>query len=115
MCSRHGEGVSGLCIVQALLLWQLSARATVQTSIGLWGACAYQSTFARPLQAYTVEKMREHLGDLANEAALMLLFLRNVERLEVLRWAPGTPEPLLLHECGVQVRRTFASGHLMPS
>lgn len=33
----------------------------------------------------------------------MLLFLRNVQCLRVLRWAPGAPEPQLLHSCSVVV------------
>lgn len=46
--------------------------------------------------------MREQLETLAAEAASLLLFLRNVERCEVLVWSDGAPQPQLLHSCSVQ-------------
>lgn len=54
-------------------------------------------------QVYTAAKMREQLETLASEAASLLLFLRNVERCEVLVWKDGAAQPQLLHSCTVQV------------
>ena len=48
--------------------------------------------------------MREQLETLAAEAASLLLFLRNVERCEVLVWPDGVAQPQLLHSCTVQVK-----------
>ena len=63
-----------------------------------------------PPQVYTPEKVRAVLATLAEEAPLMMLFLKSVERLEVLDWAPGEPAPVLVFECCVQVRTWRDSG-----
>lgn len=52
---------------------------------------------------YTPEKVRDVLAVLAEEAPLMMLFLKSVERIEVLDWAPDAPAPVLVFECCVQV------------
>lgn len=76
------------------------------------GLCAPELLFATsrrpsandvPQQVYTADKMRAQLDSLASEAAALLLFLRSVERCEILVWAPGESEPQLLHECCIQV------------
>lgn len=84
----------------------------VQVVLGKAGLCAPELLFATsrrsssndvPQQVYTVDKMGAQLDSLASEAAALLLFLRNVERCEVLLWAPGESEPQLLHECCILV------------
>ena len=52
---------------------------------------------------YTPEKVRGVLAALAEEAPLIMLFLKSVERIEVLEWLPGAAEPVLLFDCSVQV------------
>ena len=59
---------------------------------------------------YTPEKVRTVLDTLAEEAPLMMLFLKSVERLEVLDWPPGSPAPLLVFECCVQVGLIYSGG-----
>ena len=57
------------------------------------------------LQVYTPEKVRGVLAALAEEAPLIMLFLKSVERIELLDWLPGAVAPALHFDCSVQVRR----------
>lgn len=43
------------------------------------------------------------LAVLAEEAPLMMLFLKSVERIEILDWQPDAAAPVLVFECCVQV------------
>ena len=51
---------------------------------------------------YGPEKMLALLNSLQEEAVNILLFLKSVERIEVLRWDQGAAEPQSLFSCAVK-------------
>jgi sacsin len=67
-------------------------------------------------QAHPVETMREQLETFAREAPAMLLFLKNVERLQVLEWREGDSGPTCFFQSAIsnmsddlRRRRNFAT------
>lgn len=46
--------------------------------------------------------MNALLDALRQEVISMLLFLKNVQRIEVHQWAPGSPESSLIYSCSLQ-------------
>eukprot|EP00798_Chlamydomonas_sp_ICE-L_P006708 gene6708-3378_t len=62
-------------------------------------ALASQSNISK--QQYNVEKVEELLGQLQEEATLMLLFLKTVGSIEVFDWAEGQPSPSLRFTCSI--------------
>ena len=51
---------------------------------------------------YTWEKVNALLDALKQEVISILLFLKNVQRIEVHQWAPGSPESSLMYSCSLQ-------------
>ena len=51
---------------------------------------------------YTWEKVNALLDALKQEVVSLLLFLKNVQRIEVHQWAPGRPESSLMYSCSLQ-------------
>ena len=52
-------------------------------------------------QVYTAEKVHSLLEALRREVTNVLLFLKNVQRIEVHHWAPGSREPTLTYSCSL--------------
>ena len=52
-------------------------------------------------QVYTAEKVHSLLEALRREVTSVLLFLKNVQRIEVHHWAPGSSEPILMYSCSL--------------
>lgn len=52
-------------------------------------------------QVYTAEKVHSLLQALKQEVINVLLFLKNVQRIEVHRWAPGYSESNLMYSCSL--------------
>lgn len=50
---------------------------------------------------YTAEKVHSLLQALRQEVISMLLFLKNVRRIEVHHWAPGSTESSLVYSCSL--------------
>ncbi len=50
---------------------------------------------------YTAEKVHSLLQALKQEVINVLLFLKNVQRIEVHRWAPGDSESTLMYACSL--------------
>ena len=55
-------------------------------------------------QVYTPDKVRAVLATLAEEAPLIMLFLKSVERLEILDWPADAAAPSLIVDCSIQAR-----------
>ena len=53
------------------------------------------------VQVYTAEKVQSLLSALQAEAISVLLFLKNVQRIEVHHWAPGSGQPTLMYSCSL--------------
>ena len=53
------------------------------------------------MQVYTAEKVHSLLHALKQEVINVLLFLKNVQRIEVHRWAPGNRESTLMYSCSL--------------
>jgi len=51
---------------------------------------------------HTAASLAPLLGDVAAQAAEMLLFLKAVERVAVYEWAPGAAKPALVHEAAIR-------------
>ncbi|KAH8095286.1 hypothetical protein JL720_2576 [Aureococcus anophagefferens] len=51
---------------------------------------------------HTAASLAPLLGDVAAQAAEMLLFLKAVERVAVYKWAPGAAKPELVHEAAIR-------------
>ena len=54
------------------------------------------------LQVYSADKVRSLLADLQAEAAMMLLFLKCVQKIDVHEWLPGDGAPMLRFSCSLQ-------------
>ena len=53
------------------------------------------------MQVYEPAKVKLMLDSLQSEATTMMLFLRNIERLEILDWQEGNAEPTLQFSCHI--------------
>ena len=54
------------------------------------------------VQVYTQDTVTKLFNALREEAEDMLLFLKNVESLEIYTWAPDAPKPTLNFSCSIQ-------------
>ena len=69
--------------------------------------------------AYAPEELEQLLASMYEDAAEMILFLKHVSRIEVHRWAPGAPAPVMqfavaLSNLSPQVRSTVLSSWAAP-
>lgn len=60
----------------------------------------------RDRQVYTADKVRRLLRDLHEECFEVLLFLKSIQRLEILEWDAADDSPRCLYSCRVQVPRS---------
>lgn len=56
-------------------------------------------------QSHSIDKMRDLLKQLASVAPEMLIFLKNVERIEIYDWKSTEEEPTLLHETYITTQK----------
>ncbi|EFJ19830.1 hypothetical protein SELMODRAFT_152901 [Selaginella moellendorffii] len=62
-------------------------------------------------QSYTSTDMLELLRDLYHEIVQVMLFLKNVERVEFYEWSAGSSSPTLLYSCAVRLPTSEIRSH----